>query len=68
MPKPDTKVAAGGIASMLTIVVVWILSTFGVDMPAGVAAALTGLISLVVAYFKKDPDRAPVPDPPGDAA
>lgn len=49
---PTSKVAAGGAAGALTVVLVWLLGALGVDMPPEVASALTVLLSTAAAYYK----------------
>lgn len=49
---PTSKVAAGGAAGALTIVLVWLLGALGVDITAEVASALTVLLSTSAAYLK----------------
>lgn len=51
-PLPTSKVAAGGAAGALTVVLVWALGAAGVDIPAEVASALTVLLSTAAAYLK----------------
>jgi putative flippase GtrA len=53
------KVAAGGIAGAVTVIVVWVASLADVDVPPEVASAFTTLISVAVGYFVKD---APPPE------
>ncbi|MGO9151604.1 hypothetical protein [Mycobacterium sp.] len=48
---PTTKVAAGGVAAALTVLVVWILGLLHVPVPPEVASALTVIISFVTSYF-----------------
>jgi hypothetical protein len=48
---PTTKVAAGGVAGALTVLVVWILGLLHVPVPPEVASALTVIISFVTSYF-----------------
>jgi len=50
--KPEPKVAAGGIAGAATVVLVWALGQFGVDVPAEVGAALSALIAFAAGYLK----------------
>ena len=50
---PVPKVAAAGAAGAATIVLVYILSLFHVDMPDSVAAAIAVLISVGAGYLKK---------------
>jgi hypothetical protein len=46
------KVAAGGAAGAVTVVIVFIAGQFGLEIPPEVAAALTVLISTGFAYLK----------------
>ena len=55
---PTTKVAAGGVAGALTVLVVWILGLLHVAVPPEVASALTVIISFITSYFVKQ--RIPV--------
>jgi len=49
---PVRKVAAGGAAGAVTIIVVWILhAAFKIDMPPEVASAITVLLSFLAGYF-----------------
>jgi putative flippase GtrA len=48
---PTTKVAAGGAAGALTVLVVWILGLLHVPVPPEVASAITVLISFITSYF-----------------
>jgi putative flippase GtrA len=50
---PTTKVAAGGVAGALTVLVVWILGLFHVTVPPEVASALTVMISFISSYLVK---------------
>lgn len=43
--------ATGGTSIGGGVLIVWVLSLFGVEVPGEVAAAIAGLIALVVAYF-----------------
>ena len=51
--KPDRKVAAGGLAGALSVLLVWFMNLGGVDVPAEVASALTTIIGFGTAYFVK---------------
>ena len=51
---PTPKVASAGIGGALTIVLIWVLGLFGVDMPAEVAAAVTTAVSFGFGYLKSD--------------
>lgn len=50
--KPHPKVAAGGAAGALSIVLVWTLGQAGVAVPAEVASAITVLLGSAAAYAK----------------
>lgn len=51
---PTEKVAAGGVGGALSIVLVYALGEFGVNMPNEVAQAITVLVAGVFAYFKRN--------------
>lgn len=51
MQKPNTKVAAGGLAGGLSMLIIWGIGAAGVDVPAEVAAAITTLVTFAVGYF-----------------
>ena len=44
------KVAAAGVCSLLTTVLVWMIGLTGVVIPAQVVSALTGLVAIGFAY------------------
>lgn len=46
------KVAAGGAAGAVTVVLVWVAEMFGLEVPAEVASAVTVLISTAAGYLK----------------
>lgn len=48
---PVRKVSAGGIAASLSIVLVFVLGSLGVDVPPEVASAITAIIGFVAAYL-----------------
>lgn len=50
---PQPKVVAGGVAGAFTILLVWVLGTLGVDVPAEASSAITTLVSFVAGYLKK---------------
>jgi hypothetical protein len=50
---PTTKVAAGGAAGALTVLLVWILGLLHVPVPPEVASAITVMISFVTSYLVK---------------
>lgn len=51
--QPKVKAATGGAgaAGAITVVLVWVLSMFGVDVPPEVASALTTLIAAAGAFL-----------------
>jgi hypothetical protein len=51
---PTTKVAAGGFAGAVTIVVVYILGHLDVTVPAEVGSALTVIFTSLTSYFVKE--------------
>ena len=53
MSKPDSKVAAGGIAGAISAVLVWAVGQAGVDMPAEVGAGFATLIIFAASYIKR---------------
>lgn len=51
---PTTKVAAGGVAGALTVLVVWILGLLHVAVPPEAASALTVIISFASSYLVRE--------------
>lgn len=49
--KPNRKVQAGGVAGMLSTVLVWTLGQFGVDVPPEIAVSAASLIIFAASYF-----------------
>lgn len=49
---PQAKVAAGGIAGSLTILIVYAAGVAGYDIPAEVASAFTVVVTFAAAYVK----------------
>lgn len=61
------KVAAGGLATMVSTIIVWALKQWGgVEVPADVAVALAGVGSFILQYFVTGPDSAGQPQTVGD--
>lgn len=56
----SSKVAAGGVAGALSIVLVWVASLFGLIIPDFVAQAFTVLISVAVAYIVPETRAIPL--------
>lgn len=52
--RPRKKVVAGAVAGSATVVIVWLLGQFGVDVPPEVASALTVLLGSGAAYLKRE--------------
>ena len=49
--KPKPKVAGGVLAGAITVILVWVLSLFGVETPGAVGAALATVVGFIVAWF-----------------
>lgn len=52
---PTPKVAAGGIAGAVTILLVAVAAAFGLTLEPAVVSALTVLITVGVSYLKGEP-------------
>ncbi len=48
---PTTKVTVGALAGAVTIILVWAVSLAGLDIPAGVASAITVLVTFAASYL-----------------
>ena len=48
----NPKVAAGGVAGAVTILLVWIASMAGLDVPPEAASAFTSLVAFGAGYIK----------------
>lgn len=48
---PVAKVVAGGVAGAIVTILVWIVSLFGLTVPAEVAGAAVVIISFAAAYI-----------------
>ena len=53
MSKPDSKVAAGGIAGAIASVLVWAGTQAGIEVPAEVGAGFATLIIFAASYIKR---------------
>lgn len=51
---PTPKVAVAGVSGAVTLIVVWVVGMFGVDVPAEVAAAATVIVSFLGGYLTRD--------------
>ena len=49
--RPTQKVSAGALAGAISVVLVWVLSLFGVEVPGAVGAAIATIIGFVAAWF-----------------
>ena len=57
---PQRKVALGGLAGAVSIVLVWILGLCSIKVPPEVASAITAIMTFLVSYFIPD---TPKPEP-----
>lgn len=48
---PTRKIGSGAAAGFVTVIVVWIASQAGVDIPPEVASAFTGLLTIGTGYL-----------------
>lgn len=51
---PTEKVSAAAVGGAAAVIIVWIVSLFGVQVPAEVAANGTLLLTLAFAWFKSE--------------
>lgn len=52
--QPTQKVAAAGIGGSLSVVVVYVVGLFGLDLPPEVASAITALVSFAAGYLVRE--------------
>jgi hypothetical protein len=57
---PSTKVAAGGIAGAVTVIVLFILDRLHVIVPADVGSAITVLLTFLSGYVVRERRAAPL--------
>jgi hypothetical protein len=55
----NPKIASAGVAGALTIVLMWVVSLFGVDVPAEVASAVTIIIAFAAGYIRPQGSWSP---------
>jgi putative flippase GtrA len=55
----NPKTSAAGIAGAVTLVIVFILSQLGVEIPADVASAVTVIVAFAAAYLRSANDWSP---------
>lgn len=48
----NPKVAAGGVAGAVTILLVWIASMLGLDVPPEASSAFTVIVGVAAGYIK----------------
>ena len=53
------KVATGALAGAVSVIVVWIITKCGVEVPAEIASAFTTIISAGSSYFAPRSDPTP---------
>ncbi len=49
--RPTPKVGAAALAGAISVVVIYIVSLFGVEIPGGVGAAIATVFTFVAGYF-----------------
>lgn len=55
----NPKIASAGIAGALTVVLMWVVSLFGVEVPAEVASAVTIIIAFAAGYVRPQGSWSP---------
>ncbi len=45
------KVATGALAGAVSVILVWIITKFGIDVPPEIASAFTTVVSALSSYF-----------------
>ena len=51
---PQPKVAAGGVAGAVAVVLIWVAGLFGLDVPAEVAGSVVVVLMFATSYLKRD--------------
>ncbi len=54
METPNRKVTSGALAGALSVLVVYVISLFGLDVPGEAGAALATVFAFVTGYFVKN--------------
>ena len=57
MERPNKKVGAGALAGALAIVLIWVISLFGVEVPGAVGAAIATIFGFITAYYVPEPTK-----------
>ncbi|MDN3355063.1 hypothetical protein [Actinomadura sp. DC4] len=60
---PEKKVTAAALAGAISTILVWVLHLAGVDMPAGVASAITTVLAAVAGYMAPHTHRPDLAEP-----
>lgn len=55
----NPKIASAGIAGAITVVLLWILSMIGVEVPVEVASAVTVIIAFAAGYLRPQGSWSP---------
>lgn len=55
--KPTPKVGGGVLAGALAVILVWVLSLLGVEVPGAVGAAIATVLGFAVAWFVPEGSR-----------
>ena len=53
---PDRKVTSGALAGGLSIILIWVLSLLGVEVPGAVGAAFATVLGFLTAYLVPNPN------------
>lgn len=53
---PDRKVTSGALAGALAIILIWVISLFGLEVPGAVGAAIATVFGFITAYMVPSPN------------
>lgn len=56
--KPSEKMSAAGLAGAVSVLVVFVAGAAGLEVPPGVAAALTSVLAFAAGYVKREGDAS----------
>lgn len=56
--KPSEKMSAAGLAGAVSVLVVFVAGAAGLEVPPGVAAALTSVLAFGAGYLKREGDAS----------
>ncbi len=54
-----TKVASGALAGAVSVILVWIITKCGIEVPAEIASAFTTIVSAIAGFFAPRSDPTP---------